>query len=152
MTMTSDASKVSLYVNDALYRRIVAQFDDWQRDATLLDDFKIRDEAMQLLAREARYLDAHDYEAWLSLFTLECIYWVPGTPQRGDPRRELGLVRPDEYVFVLPKGDGKYGQADLGGNLYEWLTDWYDSTWYSGGGATCVNCANRAHPISFALG
>jgi formylglycine-generating enzyme required for sulfatase activity len=35
-----------------------------------------------------------------------------------------------------PKGDGKWGQSDLAGNLYEWTLDWYAS--YTN---PCNNCA-----------
>jgi sulfatase modifying factor 1 len=35
-----------------------------------------------------------------------------------------------------PKGDGRWGHADLGGNLWEWLLDW--STAYQN---PCVDCA-----------
>ncbi|KYF51260.1 hypothetical protein BE08_42740 [Sorangium cellulosum] len=38
-----------------------------------------------------------------------------------------------------PAGDGKWGQADLGGNLWEWVLDCYAS--YPG---ECNNCANLA--------
>jgi formylglycine-generating enzyme required for sulfatase activity len=36
-----------------------------------------------------------------------------------------------------PKGDGKWGQADLAGNVSEWVLDW--NAPYSAG---CSNCAN----------
>jgi formylglycine-generating enzyme required for sulfatase activity len=36
-----------------------------------------------------------------------------------------------------PKGDGKWGQSDLAGNLGEWTLDWYDS--YAN---PCNNCAD----------
>jgi formylglycine-generating enzyme required for sulfatase activity len=37
-----------------------------------------------------------------------------------------------------PKGDGKYGQADLTGNAWEWTLDWYQNPY----GDPCDNCAN----------
>jgi formylglycine-generating enzyme required for sulfatase activity len=38
-----------------------------------------------------------------------------------------------------PKGDGKWGQADLAGNLWEWTLDWYANYQTS-----CSNCADLA--------
>jgi formylglycine-generating enzyme required for sulfatase activity len=44
-----------------------------------------------------------------------------------------------------PLGDGRYGQADLAGNLREWTQDWFfphnqsNDPVYSS--TTCVNCA-----------
>jgi formylglycine-generating enzyme required for sulfatase activity len=37
-----------------------------------------------------------------------------------------------------PEGDGKWGHADLGGDVWEWTLDWYASTY----GDPCVDCAN----------
>lgn len=36
-----------------------------------------------------------------------------------------------------PKGDGKFGQADLSGNAWEWTLDWYSSPYV----VQCIDCA-----------
>jgi sulfatase modifying factor 1 len=38
-----------------------------------------------------------------------------------------------------PAGNGRYGQADLAGSMYEWVFDWYASPYSS---AMCQDCAN----------
>jgi formylglycine-generating enzyme required for sulfatase activity len=37
-----------------------------------------------------------------------------------------------------PKGDGKWGHADLAGNMAEWALDWYATSYAS----PCIDCAN----------
>lgn len=41
-------------------------------------------------------------------------------------------------VGSVVAGNGKYGQADLAGNVYEWVLDWYKSPYNE---TTCANCA-----------
>jgi formylglycine-generating enzyme required for sulfatase activity len=41
-----------------------------------------------------------------------------------------------------PKGDGKWGQADLSGSMAEWTLDWFNVP-----SPTCGNCANLNDPL-----
>ena len=105
----SDPSRSSYYVNDALYRELIAAFSDWQRDERLVADPAVRDEFRRLLHREARLLDARRYEDWLTMYAAECIYWVPSTPAAGDPRREISVMfddrrRLEDRIYRLRTG------------------------------------------------
>ena len=91
----SDPSRSSHYVNDALYRGLIANFTDWQDEARIIADPNIRDEFRRLLEREARLLDQLRYDDWLKMYAPECIYWVPSTPKAGDPRREISVMFDD---------------------------------------------------------
>jgi benzoate/toluate 1,2-dioxygenase beta subunit len=104
-----DPSRSSYYVNDALYRQLIADFTGWQDDARAVTDMAERDAFRRLLEREARLLDQLRYEDWLALYTAECIYWVPSTPRAGDPRREIAVMfddrrRIEDRVYRLRTG------------------------------------------------
>ena len=104
-----EASRRSLYVTDALYGELVADFTEWQNDERAVTDLVERDLFRRLIEREARVLDQLRYEEWLELFAPECIYWVPGTPEGGDPRREVAVMfddrrRLEDRVFRLRTG------------------------------------------------
>jgi 3-phenylpropionate/cinnamic acid dioxygenase small subunit len=104
-----DPSRSSYYVDDALYRELIANFTDWQEDASAISDVAIREEFRRLLEREARLLDQLRYEDWLAMFARECIYWVPSTPTAGDPRREVSVMfddrrRLEDRVYRLRTG------------------------------------------------
>jgi 3-phenylpropionate/cinnamic acid dioxygenase small subunit len=104
-----DPSRTSHYVSDALYRDLIANFSDWQRDERAVADPAVRDFFRMLLEREARLLDQLRYEDWLALLARECIYWVPSTPNAGDPRREIAVMfddrrRLEDRVYRLRTG------------------------------------------------
>ncbi|HXN14173.1 MAG TPA: aromatic-ring-hydroxylating dioxygenase subunit beta [Candidatus Acidoferrales bacterium] len=105
----TNPSRSSHYVNDSLYRELMANFADWQDDARAVTDMAIRDESRRLLEREARLLDQLRYEDWLKMYAAECIYWVPSTPGAGDPRREISVMfddrrRLEDRVYRLRTG------------------------------------------------
>ena len=97
------------YVTDALYRELIANFSDWQDDARAVTDPAARETFRTLLEREARLLDQLRYEDWLALYTAQCIYWVPSTPNAGDPRREIAVMfddrrRLEDRIYRLRTG------------------------------------------------
>ena len=53
-------------------------------------------EAELFLYREARLLDEGGYDAWLELFTLDTVFWMPAwkseSEQTSDPDSELSLI------------------------------------------------------------
>jgi benzoate/toluate 1,2-dioxygenase beta subunit len=104
-----DPSLSSYYVSDAFYQELVESFADWQQDALLVGDPLERDLFRGLLEREARLLDQQRFDEWLALYMPECLYWVPTTPEGGDPRREVAISfddrrRMEDRIFRLRTG------------------------------------------------
>jgi benzoate/toluate 1,2-dioxygenase beta subunit len=104
-----DPSTSSYYVTDAFYRALIAQFTDWQRDDRAIVDAAERDRFRSLVEQEARLLDQLKFDEWLALYAAECIYWVPSTPDAGDPRREVAISfddrrRIEDRIFRLRTG------------------------------------------------
>jgi benzoate/toluate 1,2-dioxygenase beta subunit len=104
-----DPSLASYYVTDAFYRDLVESFTDWQRDDRLVTDTAERDRFRGLIEREARLLDQLNFDEWLAMYAPECIYWVPATPESGDPRREVAISfddrrRMEDRIFRLRTG------------------------------------------------
>jgi 3-phenylpropionate/cinnamic acid dioxygenase small subunit len=104
-----DPSLSSYYVNDTFYRELVESFADWQKDELSIGDPPLRDLFRGLLEREARLLDQLRFDEWLALYMPECLYWVPTTPEGGDPRREVAISfddrrRMEDRIFRLRTG------------------------------------------------
>ena len=62
-----------------------------------------------------------------------------------DNRRQLRGLRGDHAAAAQnvgsksTKGDGKWGQSDLAGNMWEWTLDWYANPYLI---SSCNNCAD----------
>ncbi len=93
--MQHDPSLSSYYVGDEFYQSLVENFTDWQTDEAEFTDPALRDSCRRLLEKEARLLDQDRLDDWLGLYAPECLYWVPATPQGGDPRREIAVCFDD---------------------------------------------------------
>jgi 3-phenylpropionate/cinnamic acid dioxygenase small subunit len=109
MQITHDPSISSYYVNEKLYQHLVDSFTDWQRDELAIDSPDERDRFRALIEKEARFLDQLRFDEWLEMYTAECIYWVPGTPEAGDPRREIAISfddrrRMEDRIYRLRTG------------------------------------------------
>jgi 3-phenylpropionate/cinnamic acid dioxygenase small subunit len=112
MTMAQpahDPSRYSYYVDDALYQELIADFATLRQDHPTIEDYAERDLFRGLVEREARLLDGLQFKQWLQFYADECLYWVPGTPNGGDPRREIAVMfddrrRLEDRVFRLSTG------------------------------------------------
>jgi 3-phenylpropionate/cinnamic acid dioxygenase small subunit len=109
MQLTHDPSLSSYYVNEQLYQNLVDSFTDWQKDELAIGAPDERDRFRMLVEKEARLLDQLRFDEWLAMYAPECIYWVPGTPSAGDPRREIAISfddrrRMEDRIYRLRTG------------------------------------------------
>src|ERR1700757_2696810 len=109
MQTAHDPAISSYYVNDELYSNLVENFTDWQREGLAIAAPEVRDRFRLLLEREARLLDELRFDEWLSMYAPECIYWVPGTAEPGDPRKEIAISfddrrRMEDRIYRLRTG------------------------------------------------
>ncbi len=74
-------------------------------------DLQLLAEVEAFLYKEAQLLDAREYDAWLTLFAEDGVYWVPSGSDDSDPRREVSVAydsvsRLRERVWRLQSGVG----------------------------------------------
>ena len=109
MQPAHDPAISSYYVTEELYRELVENFTNWQREELAIASPQERDRFRLLIEREARLLDELRFDEWLAMYAPECIYWVPGTPGAGDPRREIAISfddrrRMEDRIYRLRTG------------------------------------------------
>jgi 3-phenylpropionate/cinnamic acid dioxygenase small subunit len=68
-------------------------------------------EIAHYLAEEAEFLDAGDYDAWLTLFTDDAHYWVPLGPQQTDPVNQVSLFYEDLALMQERIGRLRHARA-----------------------------------------
>jgi 3-phenylpropionate/cinnamic acid dioxygenase small subunit len=80
------------HIDDGAYDRIESFLGRMRSrtDAGNLPDVELR-AVQQFVHREARLLDLHGYEAWISLFVDQLIYWVPGTHEAHSLHRTASI-------------------------------------------------------------
>ena len=104
--MNYNPSETSHYINSQYYRDLVANFTDWQGEDLEIRDPALRESCRWLLEKEARLLDQGRHDDLLALYAPECLYWVPASPDGGDPRREVAVAfddrrRLEDRIFRL---------------------------------------------------
>ena len=51
-----------------------------------------RHQIENFLYREARLMDEHAYDEWLSLWTEDALYWVPSNDDDMDPTQQVAII------------------------------------------------------------
>jgi len=60
-------------------------------DPALCSDERCNPAIQRVIDAEARLLDTHQYQAWLDLFTDDCVYWMPSTWPAASSARTIAL-------------------------------------------------------------
>lgn len=84
----ADTSAWSYYVDDDYYAELDRLREVFTEDWPEPDPVALH-QAGSLLTREARLIDDGRFNAWLELFSADCLYWVPVTSGSGNPRTEV---------------------------------------------------------------
>jgi 3-phenylpropionate/cinnamic acid dioxygenase small subunit len=92
-------AKESWYIDDAYYEQMRRDLVEWNGRGRVLAQDE-RDEYESLILHESWLLDNREFEAWYSLYSEECIYWVPGAKDvrdiaRADPQTHVTIACDD---------------------------------------------------------
>ncbi|WP_414902252.1 aromatic-ring-hydroxylating dioxygenase subunit beta [Sphingomonas flavalba] len=74
-------------------------------------DPDIAAEAATLLHREAALLDAADLEAWLTLYTQDCFYWMPLVEDQADPFDHPSIIFENRHLMEIRRRNLTVGTA-----------------------------------------
>jgi benzoate/toluate 1,2-dioxygenase beta subunit len=64
-------------------------------------DFEAQRNVERFLFREARLLDAGQFEAWLALYEPDGIYWIPSKPGQTDPINVASIAYEDHPILSI---------------------------------------------------
>src|SRR5580698_8475967 len=63
--------------------------------------YEIQREVELFLLREAKLLDAGEFESWLALYAPEGIYWMPSQPGQTDPKSVASIIYEDHAILAI---------------------------------------------------
>src|ERR1700689_1320008 len=63
--------------------------------------YETRREVELFLLREAKLLDAGEFESWLSLYAPEGIYWMPSRPGQTDAKGVASIIYEDYAILAI---------------------------------------------------
>lgn len=94
----SDGQAGNSVINHIDYENLVDLIGEMQNDQVARH--KVNDRVKEFVHLESRLLDNRNYDQWLSLFSAECLYWVPNRYELGDPRAQTGIYLDDQRRMI----------------------------------------------------
>jgi benzoate/toluate 1,2-dioxygenase subunit beta len=64
-------------------------------------DYETQRKIELFLFREARLLDAGEFDAWLKLYEPQGIYWIPSRPGQTDPLNVASIIYEDHAILSI---------------------------------------------------
>jgi benzoate/toluate 1,2-dioxygenase subunit beta len=63
--------------------------------------YEVQREVELFLLREAKLLDAGQFDAWLALYAPEGIYWMPSQPNQSDAKAVASIIYEDYAILAI---------------------------------------------------